>query len=101
MGKVASSARCSDMSAGQLSNPTELLAKARLSVHEMTDLIAAMVRDLPTVRAVVADTTGGEICVDLKTGKRIEIMTIPVAHALNESMNSRLHALDELFKRCA
>ena len=26
---------------------------------------------------------------------------VPVAHAMNESMNSRLQALDDLFKRCA
>ncbi len=89
------------MSAGQNVNANELLGKARLSVREMTDLIAAMVADLPSVRSVVADGSGGEISVDLKTGKRIELMTIPVAHAMNESMNSRLHALDELFKRCA
>ncbi len=89
------------MSAGQQINSNELLGKARLSVREMTDLIAAMVSDLPTVRAVVADGSAGEISVDLVTGKRIEIMSIPVAHAMNESMNSRLQALDDLFKRCA
>lgn len=89
------------MSAGPNINTNELLGKARLSVHEMTNLIAAMVSDLPSVRAVAVDGIGGEISVDLKTGKRIELMAIPVAHAMNESMNSRLHALDELFKRCA
>lgn len=89
------------MSVGQNVNANELLGKARLSVREMTDLIAAMVSDLPTVRSVATDASGGEISVDLKTGKRIEIMTIPVAHVMNESMNSRLLALDELFKRCA
>ena len=89
------------MSAGQQINANELLGKARLSVREMTDLIASMVSDLPTVRAVAADGTAGEISVDLASGKRIEIMSIPVAHAMNESMNSRLQALDDLFKRCA
>ena len=82
-------------------HPDELIGKARLSVPEMTSLIAAMVSDLPTVRAVAVDDDGGEISVDLVTGKRIGIAAIPVAHAMNESMNSRLQALDDLFKRCA
>lgn len=89
------------MYAGQHVRPDELIGKARLSVGEMTNLIAAMVADLPTVRSVAVDREGGEINVDLVTGKRIGIAAIPVAHAMNESMNSRLQALDELFKRCA
>ncbi|MCE1237555.1 MAG: hypothetical protein LWW93_14490 [Hyphomicrobiales bacterium] len=89
------------MNAGQRVNPNELLGKARLSVHEMTDLIAAMVSDLPSVKSVAVDGQGGEISVALVTGKRIGIAAIPVAHAMNESMNSRLQALDDLFKRCA
>lgn len=89
------------MIAGQRVNPNELLGKARLSVCEMTDLIAAMVSDLPTVKSVAVDGAGGEISVALVTGKRIGIAAIPVAHAMNESMNSRLQALDDLFKRCA
>lgn len=86
---------------GQSVDANELLGKARLSVHEMTDLIAAMVSDLPTVKSVAVDGEGGEISVALVTGKRIGIAAIPVAHAMNESMNSRLQALDDLFKRCA
>ena len=89
------------MIAGQRVNPNELLGKARLSVLEMTDLIAAMVSDLPTVKAVAVDEQGAEISVQLVTGKRIGIAAIPVAHVMNESMNSRLQALDDLFKRCA
>lgn len=89
------------MIAGHRVNPNELLGKARLSVAEMTDLIAAMVSDLPSVKAVAVDGEGGEINVDLVTGKRIGIAAIPVARAMNESMNSRLQALDDLFKRCA
>lgn len=89
------------MNAGQSVDANELLGKARLSVHEMTDLIAAMVSDLPTVKSVAVDGQGGEISVALTTGKRIGIAAIPVAHAMNESMNSRLQALDDLFKRCA
>lgn len=89
------------MNAGQRVNANELLGKARLSVHEMTDLIAAMVSDLPTVKSVAVDGDGGEISVALVTGKRIGIAAIPVAHVMNESMNSRLQALDDLFKRCA
>lgn len=88
------------MIAGQRVNPNELLGKARLSVNEMTALIAAMVSDLPTVKSVAVDGDGGEISVALTTGKRIGIAAIPVAHAMNESMNSRLQALDDLFKRC-
>jgi len=89
------------MNVDQRVNTSELLGKARLSVHEMTDLIAAMVSDLPTVKSVAVDGEGGEISVALTTGKRIGIAAIPVAHAMNESMNSRLQALDDLFKRCA
>lgn len=88
------------MTAGQRVATDELIGKARLSVAEMTKLIAAMVSDLPTVRSVAVDDEDGEISVDLVTGKRIGIAAIPVAHAMNESMNSRLQALDELFKRC-
>lgn len=89
------------MNVDQRVNPSELLGKARLSVPEMTDLIAAMVSDLPTVKSVAVDGEDGEISVALTTGKRIGIAAIPVAHAMNESMNSRLQALDDLFKRCA
>ncbi len=89
------------MTAGQRVNANELLGKARLSVHEMTDLIAAMVSDLPTVKSVAVDGEDGEISVALVTGKRIGIAAIPVAHVMNESMNARLQALDDLFKRCA
>jgi hypothetical protein len=88
------------MTANHIARTEELLAKARLSVPEMTELIAAMVEDLPTVRRVSADGRGGEIAVDLENGKRIELGAIPVARAMNESMQSRLQALDDLFKRC-
>jgi len=87
------------MYAGQRVHPDELLGKARLTVVEMTNLIASMVSDLPSVRSVAVDDD--EISVDLVTGKRIGIAAIPVARAMNESMNSRLQALDDLFKRCA
>jgi hypothetical protein len=89
------------MYAGQRVHPDELIGKARLTVAEMTNLIAAMVSDLPSVRSVAVDDDGGEISVALVTGKHIGIAAIPVAHAMNESMNSRLQALDDLFKRCA
>lgn len=89
------------MNAGQRVHADELIGKARLSVAEMTNLIAAMVSDLPSVRSVAVDDGGGEISVDLVTGKRIGIAALPVARAMNESMNSRLQALDDLFKRCA
>ncbi|TBW35117.1 hypothetical protein EYW49_16855 [Siculibacillus lacustris] len=88
------------MTAERIAHSEQLLSKARLTVTEMTDLIASMVSDLPTVRGVAVDGPGGEICVDLHTGKRIELAAIPVARAMNESMNSRLQALDDLFKRC-
>ena len=87
------------MYAGQRVHPDELLGKARLTVVEMTNLIASMVSDLPSVRSVAVGDD--EISVDLVTGKRIGIAATPVARAMNESMNSRLQALDDLFKRCA
>lgn len=89
------------MSSDRRVNANELLGKARLSISEMTDLIAAMVSDLPTVRSIAVDDQGAEISVHLVTGKRIGIAAIPVAHVMNESMNARLQALDDLFKRCA
>lgn len=88
------------MTEQRIQRTEELLSKARLSVPEMTELIAAMVEDLPTVRRVSSDGSGGEISVDLENGKRIELGAIPVARAMNESMHSRLQALDDLFKRC-
>ena len=77
-----------------------LIGKSRLSVAEMTQLIAATVAELPTVKAVAVEEDG-EIAVDLVTGKRIELATFPVAHQLNESIASRRTILDDLVKRCA
>ncbi|TPQ48369.1 hypothetical protein C2U72_23160 [Prosthecomicrobium hirschii] len=77
-----------------------LFDKAKLSVDEMTQLIADRVAVLPTVRRVtMADE--GAIAVDLVGGKQIEVQAIPVARAFNASMVERQHALDELLKRCA
>jgi hypothetical protein len=84
----------------EMSRVDELLAKAKLTVGEMTELIADRVATLPTVRTVaVADQ--GEIAVDLVGGQRIEVQTFPVAHAFNQSIDTRRAALDQLLQRCA
>ncbi len=76
-----------------------LLAKAKLTVDEMTQLIAYHMVGLPTVRSVaIADL--GELAVDLVGGKRIEVMALPVAHAFNESFAVRRQTLDTLIQRC-
>ena len=81
------------------SSREQLIGKSRLSVQEMTQLIAATVAELPSVKGVAVDD--GEIAVDLVTGKRIEIATVPVAHQMNQSIATRQQALADLVKRCA
>ena len=77
-----------------------LFAKAKLTVDEMTQLIADRVAILPTVRAV-SIAEAGAVAVDLVGGKHIEVQAMPVAHAFNASLDARARALDELVKRCA
>lgn len=77
-----------------------LLSKAKLSVEEMTQVIAARMAALPTVRSVsIAEV--GEIAVDLMGGKRIEFQALPIARAMNGSADLRRQTLDDLVKRCA
>ncbi|MEJ1158106.1 hypothetical protein [Prosthecomicrobium sp. N25] len=78
----------------------ELLAKSKLTVGEITEIVAERVAKLPSVRTVSVEDVG-EISVDLVGGKRIEVQTLPVAHAFNESMATRRVALDQLLERCA
>jgi hypothetical protein len=89
------------MTAEHLARTEELLSKTRLTVPEMAELIAGMVGDLPTVKRVAVDGHGGEIAVDLQSGKRIELGAIPIARQMNESMDSRLQVIDDLVRRCA
>lgn len=77
-----------------------LIDKTKLTVAEMTHLIADRLSTLPTVRSVRVDEEGA-LAVALVGGKSIEVQTLPVARALNESIATRRQALDELVKRCA
>ena len=88
------------MTAVQSTPGDMLIAKAYLTVEEMTRLIAMTVGRLPTVASVdVADE--GELSVSLTTGKVIEMQTVPMARAFNRSMDARHQALNDLAKRCA
>ncbi|MDR3373664.1 MAG: hypothetical protein P4L98_08035 [Ancalomicrobiaceae bacterium] len=88
------------MSISEMTHSAHLIAKERLTVEEMTRLIAATVGRLPTVASVnFADV--GEVSVELTTGKVIEMQAVPMARAFNASMSSRHRALDDLVKSCA
>lgn len=88
------------MSIDEMTQGAQLIAKERLTVEEMTRLIAATLGLLPTVASVnVADI--GEVSVALRTGKVIEMQAMPIARAFNASMSSRRQALDDLVKGCA
>lgn len=88
------------MSAARPSSPADLIAKPRLTVAEMTSLIAAAVAELPSVRRVeVVD--GVEVAVALVSGQRIEVQTLPVAARLNASRPDREAVLAEILGRCA
>ena len=88
------------MSIDEIAQGVQLITKERLTVEEMTRLIAATVGRLPTVASVsVADV--GEVSVALTTGKVIEMQAMPMARAFNASMSSRQRALDDLVKSCA
>lgn len=80
--------------------PVDLYSKARLTVSEMARLVAEHMSCHPGVRAVEV-SEDGDVSVDLVGGKTFEIQTVPVAHALNASMEKRKQALDDLSKRCA
>lgn len=77
-----------------------LLAKSKLTVVEMSQLIADSLSALPNVRSVAVDEDSG-IAVRLAGGQVIEFQTVPVAHAMNASLAERRLALDALVKRCA
>jgi hypothetical protein len=88
------------MSTDQIIQGEQLLSKTYLTVAEMTTLIAATVARLTTVASVdLADE--GELSVELKTGKTIEMQAVPMARAFNISLAARQEALQELVKRCA
>jgi hypothetical protein len=80
--------------------PAALIAKPRLTVAEMTSLIASAVAELPSVRTVQV-IEGVEIAVALASGQRIEVQTLPVAARLNASQPDREAVLAEILGRCA
>ena len=88
------------MSAARPFGRTDLISKPRLTVGEMTALIAAAVAELPNVRRVeVVDDM--ELAVALASGRRIEVQTLPVAARLNASQPDREAVITEILRRCA
>lgn len=88
------------MSAARPTGRSDLIAKPRLTVREMTDLLADAVAALPSVRRVdVVD--GMELNVALATGQRIEVQTLPIAARLNASGVDREAVIAEVLNRCA
>lgn len=88
------------MSAARPVSRTDLIAKPRLTVGEMTELLATAVAALPSVRRVdVVD--GMELSVALATGQRIEVQTLPVAARLNAPGADREAVIAEILGRCA
>jgi hypothetical protein len=90
----------SRMSPARPSETADLIAKPRLTVAEMTSLIAAAVAGLPSVRNVQV-IEGVEVSVALTSGQRIEVQTLPVAARLNASRPDREAVLAEILGRCA
>jgi hypothetical protein len=78
----------------------DLIAKPRLTVREMTDLLAGALATLPNVHHVeVVD--GMELSVALASGQHIEVQTLPVAARLNASSAERQTVIEEIVGRCA
>lgn len=89
------------MSPARPHDRTALLSKPNLTVREMTELLAAAVADLPSVRRVeVVD--GMELNVALASGQRIEVQTLPVAKRMSKATASDREAIiAEILDRCA